>query len=537
EFEDDKNKKNAHVKSVGKGKLFINGIKVTFSYTSETMYYYKTAISNLFVKGTLDKIGEVDELWSVHDRSCTVVKSFRREIQGCFGPYSESAEDRQPFGPANSSAFIYQTANKLETSSYWGAVSTYGGGGFVQYLTIDDRHASAHTISQLKANRWVDRGTRAIFIDFVLYNANINLFCISQLVFELPATGGVITSSALYPQRLIRYVTGYDYFTFVCELLFVAFTVYYMIQAILEIFRLHMSYFANFWNCFDIVNLILYVVVIGLRVRLFLLTEQQLKQIPLAPPTEEFYFVNLNSLANAQDNFTEAMAVMLIFAWIKTMKYISFNKTMTQLTATLERSAKDIGGFSVMFFIFFLAYAQFGFLAFGTQNMFLAIINDSYCEVKSELSRQANDIEMIDIAVGYWQSLLQMMKLKKKETNAEGNDSDRFRDALLAEGYSEQEITDAFIKYDLTGQKLELEEMEMVEKELSKQNGVDRVNVKEQSKSIRDISILNHRVDHLEQSIFGICERIDTLVSTVKQMDLGITRKDRQASIDRAEMS
>ncbi|VDM41544.1 unnamed protein product [Toxocara canis] len=206
------------------------------------MYYYKTAISNLFVKGTLDKIGEVDELWSldchggaspdnqrhndkkpgplldalywqgiqtaasddtqmamvfeqsrllgsprlrmlkVHDRSCTVVKSFRREIQGCFGPYSESAEDRQPFGPANSSAFIYQTANKLETSSYWGAVSTYGGGGFVQYLTIDDRHASAHTISQLKANRWVDRGTRAIFIDFVLYNANINLFCISQYV-------------------------------------------------------------------------------------------------------------------------------------------------------------------------------------------------------------------------------------------------------------------------------------------------------------------------------------------------------------------
>ncbi|VDM41545.1 unnamed protein product [Toxocara canis] len=414
----------------------------------------------------------------------------------------------------------------------------------------------------------------------------VTTFYILRLVFELPATGGVITSSALYPQRLIRYVTGYDYFTFVCELLFVAFTVYYMIQAILEIFRLHMSYFANFWNCFDIVNLILYVVVIGLRVRLFLLTEQQLKQIPLAPPTEEFYFVNLNSLANAQDNFTEAMAVMLIFAWIKTMKYISFNKTMTQLTATLERSAKDIGGFSVMFFIFFLAYAQFGFLAFGTQmaeysslqnavfallrtilgdfdfnalesadrvlgpiffltyvffvffillNMFLAIINDSYCEVKSELSRQANDIEMIDIAVGYWQSLLQMMKLKKKETNAEGNDSDRFRDALLAEGYSEQEITDAFIKYDLTGQKLELEEMEMVEKELSKQNGVDRVNVKEQSKSIRDISILNHRVDHLEQSIFGICERIDTLVSTVKQMDLGITRKDRQASIDRAE--
>ena len=49
------------------------------------------------------------------------------------------------------------------------------------------------------------------------------------------------------------------------------------------------------------------------------------------------------------------------------MKYLSFNKTMTQLSATLARSAKDIGGFSIMFFIFFFGYAQFGYLVFGTQ--------------------------------------------------------------------------------------------------------------------------------------------------------------------------
>lgn len=79
-------------------------------------------------------------------------------------------------------SFLYHTANELGTSSYWGTISTYGGGGFVQYLTIDDRNASANAITELKMNRWVDRGTRAIFIDFVLYNANINLFCTAQCV-------------------------------------------------------------------------------------------------------------------------------------------------------------------------------------------------------------------------------------------------------------------------------------------------------------------------------------------------------------------
>lgn len=48
-------------------------------------------------------------------------------------------------------------------------------------------------------------------------------------------------------------------------------------------------------------------------------------------------------------------------------KYISFNKTMTQLSSTLARCAKDLAGFAVMFFIIFLAFAQLGYLIFGTQ--------------------------------------------------------------------------------------------------------------------------------------------------------------------------
>lgn len=48
-------------------------------------------------------------------------------------------------------------------------------------------------------------------------------------------------------------------------------------------------------------------------------------------------------------------------------KYISFNKTMTQLSSTLGRCAKDIVGFAIMFFIVFFAYAQLGYLLFGTE--------------------------------------------------------------------------------------------------------------------------------------------------------------------------
>ena len=41
---------------------------------------------------------------------------------------------------------------------------------------------------------------------------------------------------------------------------------------------------------------------------------------------------------------------------------------MTQLSSTLGACAKDLVGFAVMFFIVFLAFAQLGYLLFGTQT-------------------------------------------------------------------------------------------------------------------------------------------------------------------------
>ena len=65
--------------------------------------------------------------------------------------------------------------------------------------------------------------------------------------------------------------------------------------------------------------------------------------------------------------FTWSLGLCIFFAWVKMFKYVSFNKTMTQLSMTISRSSGDIGGFSVMFFIVFFAFAELGYLLFGTQ--------------------------------------------------------------------------------------------------------------------------------------------------------------------------
>lgn len=76
-----------------------------------------------------------------------------------------------------SCSWTYQTEEELDGSGHWGLISSYGGGGFVQDLALN-REASLAIISELKQNLWIDRGTRVVFVDFTVYNANINLFCV-----------------------------------------------------------------------------------------------------------------------------------------------------------------------------------------------------------------------------------------------------------------------------------------------------------------------------------------------------------------------
>jgi hypothetical protein len=69
----------------------------------------------------------------------------------------------------------------LSGFSYWGKLATYGGGGFIQNLALS-KDESADIIDDLRRNLWINRGTRVVFIDFTVYNANVNLFCVVKSV-------------------------------------------------------------------------------------------------------------------------------------------------------------------------------------------------------------------------------------------------------------------------------------------------------------------------------------------------------------------
>ena len=70
---------------------------------------------------------------------------------------------------------------------------------------------------------------------------------------------------------------------------------------------------------------------------------------------------------NRNEWLNVAQAFNIYVAWAKLFKYLSFNKTMSQLNGTLSATAADLSGFLVMFIIIYMAFVQLGYLLFGIQ--------------------------------------------------------------------------------------------------------------------------------------------------------------------------
>ncbi|XP_063205527.1 polycystin-2-like protein 2 [Chroicocephalus ridibundus] len=427
---------------------------------NNTMLTVQNNSSHIYYENLLLGVAQIRQL-KVHNNTCSIYPYFHAFLEDCYSEYHYQAEDRSEFGLKNDSEWKYTSASSL-SPWYWGSMGLYSSGGY-KFTLPQSKQKSLEKLVFLRQNNWLTRGTRIVFIDFSTYNANVNLFCIVRLVVEFPATGGARTSSHTYSVKLLRYVTYYDYFLAACEITFCLFIITFIIQEATKIVKLKKEYFRSAWNCLDLLLLVVSILAIAFNiyrtVAVSLLMEELLSD-PHAYP--DFYF-----LAFWQVLYNNMIAINVFFAWIKIFKYVSFNKTMMQLSSTLSRCDKDILGFAVMFFIIFFAYAQFGYLVFGSQveefssfqnciftqfrivlgdfnfeaieaanrilgpvyfitfvflvffvllNMVLAIINDTYSEVKADFQMiTSEEIQIRDLFRQSCNKALVKLKLKKPE--------------------------------------------------------------------------------------------------------------------------
>ena len=291
----------------------------------------------------------------------------------CAGEYNDDNEEtrdfnynwshpflsKEPFSPLNS-PWRYQSASQLDGYSLWAELGHYHGGGYV--VDIFPKWDNKALLESLKNNTWIDRHTRAVIIEFTLFNAATNYFQSIVIVLEFPPGGGSIPYFSITTFRLFRLSGRYEMFSLACEIGFLLMTLLLIIREGKIIKREKCSYFKKFWNLVEISNIILTAVAIFLYFYREYYGKQLLSRLPRKRPEK---FINFQFAAYFDTCVLYVVAIICFFVILKFIKLLSFNGRISLLARTLQAAWYPLMMLSVSFVIVFMAYLFSSTIIFG----------------------------------------------------------------------------------------------------------------------------------------------------------------------------
>ena len=91
----------------------------------------------------------------------------------------------------------------------WHNLFTYPSSGYTLNIP-GDAAKGTDLIEGLKSGGWLDLNTRAIFLEFVLYNVNLDMYTVGRATMEFPPSGAMKTSSSTSTLKLRQSYSGVE---------------------------------------------------------------------------------------------------------------------------------------------------------------------------------------------------------------------------------------------------------------------------------------------------------------------------------------
>lgn len=436
-------------------------------------------------------------------------------------PFGEQGEATVDESSSVSKAYKYtDLPGSIFGYDFWGEalpyLRMYYAGGYLQFLPGDkgDKETAKSAITALKEKDWLSKGARILLIDIQYYNGNINILSVMRLAFEIPATGGVVPSVQFRTLQHMSGLDGLDIYTIINETLFMILVGYFIGEKIFEMRQAGRQVFKSFQSKVFAVNLLLCVAAIIFKiVKYAILDIEFLKSCDPAEETPgDCYLVNF---VYWERQFENIVSIIVFLHWFSFYKFFADFPSMAVFTTTFSRAANEMISFMLVYMVTYLAFAQLGVLIFGNEldgyrnvfhaiftlfkiilgdfdfnamqstnrvlgpiyflsyvfcvffflmNMFLAIISDTYSEVKADLSVSDRRFPVSEYIDSLKSSVYKKMNCYPDDSetiasairNLDLKDDqeinwESFRREMLKAGVPDDEIKDFFQKYDTDG--------------------------------------------------------------------------------------
>ncbi|XP_035682689.1 uncharacterized protein LOC118420093 [Branchiostoma floridae] len=318
------------------------------------------------------------------DEHCTIQKPFIGLINNCDVEYSYFMNEDRHYtegweGPANVTDDPPVYENYTEQEQPWlyheptlydiptsGRYAVYYGGGYVAELTNTTPAALLSTLERLQSSGWIDQHTRAVFVQFTVFNPNTNLFSIMELMTEFPTLGSTCAKVEATTVRLYRFQTIWAKVVAAFQGVFVLFTLYFVFREFSRIMLLGWGYFKMFWNCLELSLALLSLAEIGILLyTLYLMLGFNAPQRATEAAQDSYEKYRQAALWDQVNTYV--LGWLVCVATLKLLHLFRFNKHIVRGADTMKKAAGPLTGFGIVFITVFCAFTMLFFLVVGTK--------------------------------------------------------------------------------------------------------------------------------------------------------------------------
>ena len=254
----------------------------------------------------------------------------------------------------------YQTAEELNRGPIRGSYNTYEGGGYPAVLGYNDNTAN-RVLNETLGFQWVDRQTRAVILEFTVFNANTNLISIATYFYEVLATGAAYTTRRIETLEIYRTDSGALMFYLIFQFLFLIMVLFYFIKVVIRIYRLRLGFFKHVWNMVDFLMIISSIASVAAHVTRSKSVLDGVQSIQNNP----YQIVDFHSALDWTSWEDASIAVAIFMATLKLLNLIRFNPHVIFLFLSFRQSVGYQLSYACFFLIIFNAFIFSGIQFFG----------------------------------------------------------------------------------------------------------------------------------------------------------------------------
>lgn len=304
----------------------------------------------------------------------------------CVNTYSETDEDQSSYclgwNPYNETICgsegyksRYYTADAwqyIDASDIWGfsrmgEYNAYSGGGYILKF-VKNRDNAYLLLEELVQNDWINRNTRAVFLEFTIYNPNVNLFVYAVFLVEFSEIGSSFTWTDTQAFKPVLRLSSLNFSLVVYYMIFLF---YYIFLLFKILWHFKKEGFLRFvrepWNAVDCMCTLFACSCLVTFVLRMKYTNKAMDMFYEDKLSGANRFINYGHIVMWDNVFNVLFAIVLFVSTIQILKILGYNKRFTEVIAVLTKAGRDLFAFGIVFVIIFVAFVLCAYLLFGSK--------------------------------------------------------------------------------------------------------------------------------------------------------------------------